>query len=62
MEPDIVLVRSTAHLPDGIFPGEFYWVDRNRSYVADAIDAQILVIENGDDDPSLDEPEADDGS
>lgn len=38
VRPDVVLVRATAHLPDGIRPGETYWVDRNAPYVAALID------------------------
>lgn len=35
--PDLVLVRATAHLPDGILPGKRYWVDRNAAYIREAL-------------------------
>jgi hypothetical protein len=47
---DVVLVLATVHLPDGIKPGTYYWVDRSKPYIDEAINADppiLVLIEEG---------------
>lgn len=42
-EPELVLARATIHLPEGIFPGGWYWIDPSLPEVQVYIKRGYLV-------------------
>lgn len=55
-DDDPVLVRATAHLAGGIYPGMYFWADRSYPKVREAIDANVLIVQEDVEPPELPDP------
>lgn len=42
-----ILARATLHLPGGIFPGEYYWVDPGSDYIQSCLAREYFVPVDG---------------
>lgn len=43
MAAEPILARATLHLPGGIHPGEYYWVDPSSEYIQSCLAREYFV-------------------